>query len=134
MNVKIFALMSVLALATVSTNARAEEGQFAKKHPRRAQVLRRDRRLKNQTENAEKSGKITDAQADKLEKEEGAIKNQEQADAAANGGHITKGEQRQLNREENRVHRQLRRDERKDAAKPEGGANTPADSGSQPSQ
>jgi hypothetical protein len=122
MNTKVMGILSVMALSlAVSLPARAE-GQFAKKHPRRAEVLKRDRKLKRQTANAEKNGKITDAQADKLQKEEGAIKNQEQADAAANGGHITKAEQRDLNREENKVHRELRRDERQDAQAGQGTA------------
>jgi len=46
-------------------------------------------------------------EAPKLDGEEAKIKAQEQADAKANGGHITKGEQRQLNREENAESRQI---------------------------
>jgi hypothetical protein len=110
------------AVIALGPNAQAESN-FQKRHPRRAQVLKRDRNLKNKTQAAENSGKITQGQAQHLEKEENAIHNQEQAEAAANGGHITKGEQRQLNREENRVNRQLSRDERKDAA---GGGGAPA--------
>lgn len=109
-------LAAVLCLSTAS-NAGAAEGNWKKKHPRRAEVNQRDRNLKNKTEAAEKSGKITDGQADRLEKQENAIHSQEKADAAANGGHITKGEQRDLNREENKVNRELKRDERKDARK-----------------
>jgi hypothetical protein len=113
---------------------------FAKKHPRRAQVLKRDKKLENRTENAEKNGKITDAQAKHLEGEEAAIHKQEQADAAANGGKITKSEQRDLNREENRVNRELKRDERRDARRKnqgqggqqQGGGNAPAAGGNAP--
>jgi hypothetical protein len=106
------ALVAALCLA-VAPAAHADNN-WKKKHPRRAEVLKRDNRLKNRTQNAENKGKITQGQANHLEGEEAAIRNQEQADAAANGGHITKGEQRDLNREENKVNRELKRDERRD--------------------
>jgi hypothetical protein len=111
----VFSMLAVIACLATASSANAAEGNWKKKHPRRAEVNKRDRNLKDKTEAAEKRGKITDSQADKLEKEEGAIHTQEKADAAANGGHITKGEQHDLNREENKVKRELRHDERKDA-------------------
>jgi hypothetical protein len=114
MKLALSVLAAIACIATAS-NAHAADGNWKKKHPRRAEVNQRDRNLKNKTESAEKNGKITDAQAGKLEKQENAIHNQEKSDAAANGGHITKGEQRDLNREENKVNRELRHDERKDA-------------------
>lgn len=117
MKLLLSALVTVIALASFS-NAHAADGNWKKKHPRREEVLQRDKNLKNRTQAADQSGKITDAQAQKLEKQEGAIRNQEQADAATHGGHITKGEKRDLNREENRVNRELKRDERRDAKRP----------------
>jgi len=120
------ALFAALCLVAASPAAHADDAQWKKKHPRRAEVNKRDRNLRNKTENAEKNGKITDQQAQKLEGEETAIHNQEKADAAANGGHITKGEQRDLNREENGVNRQLRRDERRDRRKGQQGGQPPA--------
>jgi hypothetical protein len=121
-----FSLISLSALiAAVSlaaSPAMADNNTWKKKHPRRAEVNKRDRNLRNRTENAEKSGKITGKQAERLEKEETAIHAQEKADAAANGGHITKEEQRDLNREENKVDRQLRRDERRDRRRKHGAA------------
>ena len=107
-------VLFLLILPNLATPARADD--FAQKHPRRAEVIKRDRKLKNETKNALNSGKITGRQANRLEKEENGIRKQERADARADGGHITKGEQRQLNREENHVKRQLNRDERRDAA------------------
>jgi hypothetical protein len=109
------AILFLLILPNLAPPAHADDS-FAKKHPRRAEVLRRDRNLYRRTERAERSGKITEKQADRLEREERGIRRQEQAEARANGGYITKAEQRQLNREENGVQRQLRNDERKDAA------------------
>jgi hypothetical protein len=117
MKLALSALVTIFALASFNT-AQAADSNWKKKHPRRVEVNQRDRNLKNRTESAEKSGKINGAQADRLEKQENSIRNQERADAAANGGHITKGEQRELNREENNVNRELNRDERRDAQKP----------------
>lgn len=114
------AISAPLAMAAQGNNA-----NWRKNHPRRAQVERRDHRLEKRTARAEKNGKITEGQADKLEGEEQAIHNQEKADAAANGGHITKAEQRDLNREENGVRHELRRDERRDRRHARNGA-TPA--------
>jgi hypothetical protein len=117
----LYVTLSVLALSLAAGTAHADNNNWKKNHPRRAEVLKRDRNLHRRTENAEKSGKITEGQAEKLEKEENAIRAQEKADAAANGGHITKAEQRDLNREENKVDRELRRDERRDRRKQQAG-------------
>ena len=74
---------------------------FAQKHPRRAQV---NHRVKNQEKRINKdlaSGKITEQQADQLKANDKAIKQQERADVKANGGYLTKDQQKQLNQEEN---------------------------------
>ena len=100
------AAVLTLGLAILSESAKAES-DFAKRHPRRAEVLRRDRNEIRANNRAAAQGKITKGQAAKLDREDAAIRRQEQADAAANGGHITKAEQRDLNREENRVSRRI---------------------------
>jgi len=76
-------------------------GNFANKHPRRNQV---NKRVKNQRSRINKdvaSGKLTTAQGQQLKANDRAIKQQEHADVKANGGSLTKPEQRQLNQEEN---------------------------------
>ena len=108
-------LASIVGIIGIETPV-AKADNFAKKHPRRAQVVRREKREQNKNNAAAVDGKITDKQAQHLDKEDRNIRKQERADAAANGGHITKGEQKDLNREENSVNRQRNRDERKDAA------------------
>ena len=50
---------------------------------------------------------IDQKEARQLHAEDRAIRQQERAQAAQNGGHITKAEQRQLNREENQVSKQI---------------------------
>ena len=83
-------------------------GSFASRHPRRAEVLGRDANLNRQI--WQDKGHL-DGQFGHLEKEDQSIARQEQRDARANGGFITKQEQNQLNREENSLHRQIQRDD-----------------------
>jgi hypothetical protein len=108
---KVALIITLICLAQTSFAG----SDFAKKHPRRAEVNRRANREEAKNNEAAQEGKITQQQANKLNKEDEAIKAQQRADAAANGGHITKQEQRDLNREENRVNRQRRRMENRDA-------------------
>jgi hypothetical protein len=79
-------------------------------HPRRAEV---NQRLANQNRRIHEGvadHQLTDHQARQLHREDRAIRAEERADAAAHGGHITRGEQRQLNRQENQVSRQIHRE------------------------
>ena len=99
-------LSSVLALSFLATPALAD-GRWAANHQRRDHV---NDRLANQNlriDNVVRSGKLSPQQAHQLHREDHAIRAEERADAAANGGHITKGEQRQINRQENQVSRQI---------------------------
>jgi hypothetical protein len=100
------AVLSVSLMAP-AMEARAENpgnptgGHFAKNHPRRNEV---NRRVKNQRRRINKdvaSGKLTAEQGHQLKANDRAIKVQEHADVKANGGSLTKGEQKQLNQEEN---------------------------------
>ncbi|HYA25569.1 MAG TPA: hypothetical protein VEF05_15505 [Terriglobales bacterium] len=71
-------------------------------HPRVNQV---DNRLGNQKDRIQqglKNGTLTKQQAEHLARNDKRIAAQERRDMAANGGHLTKQEQKQLNREENR--------------------------------
>jgi hypothetical protein len=76
-------------------------------HPRRAEV---NQRLHNQDQRVKeglKSGKLSQAEAQTLHQEDRQIRNEERADAAEHGSHITKAEQRQLNRQENAASKQI---------------------------
>ena len=81
--------------------------QFEQDHPRRAEVLHRDNRIDG-TLNAD-VGKLG-GNLGSLQQQQQSIRKQEQTDAAANGGHITKSEQQQLNAEENQLNQQIKRD------------------------
>ena len=76
-------------------------GQFAKKHPRRNQVNKRVKNQRKRINQDVKNGSLTQAQAQQLKSNDAAIKQQEHADVKANGGYLTKSEQKQLNQEEN---------------------------------
>ena len=80
---------------------------FAQAHPRRAEVLGRDNALKNQLNNDK--GHL-DGQYGDLMKDDASIRRQEQSDAKANNGHITKREQNKLNHEENQLQNQINKD------------------------
>lgn len=102
------AISALVGLALVCGTVQANAQSFNQKHPRRAEVLHRDNGIKNQI-NANK-GNLS-GHYGQLKAEDNAIHRQERADARANGGHITKAEQRQLNREENHLEHQVKHDE-----------------------
>ena len=82
-------------------------GQFAKNHPRRAEVLHRDNHLNNSI-NRDRGQLGGNYGA--LKTEQRGIRQQEQQDARADGGHITRQQQQQLNGEENILHSQVKQD------------------------
>ncbi|HUJ62887.1 MAG TPA: hypothetical protein VLX92_30500 [Kofleriaceae bacterium] len=104
-------LSALLASATLFVAAPAfADGTWAANHPRRAQVNSRLANQNKRIDNGIKDHQLTDSQARRLHKEDKAIRSEERADAAVNGGHITKGEQRQINRQENAESRQIHRE------------------------
>ena len=96
-----------LSVALLASGAFADESQWAKEHPRRAQV---NKRLKNQNKRIRrevKEGEISKAEARDLHKQDHAIRKEERAMARQNGGHITRQEQKALNQQENGVSREI---------------------------
>ena len=86
----------------------ATPSNFDKTHPRRAQV---NSRLKNQNarvDNKVADGKMSQDEANKIHGQDKAIHNEEKADAKANGGHITKAEQKHINKQENHVSKEIK--------------------------
>jgi hypothetical protein len=100
-----FALFT-LCLAQV-TPAAAKDADFAKDHPRRAEVNERIRNEERRITEGVRSGKLTKAEAHKLRGELRGIKAQERAEVRANGGYLTKSEKNQLNQELNQDSRQI---------------------------
>jgi hypothetical protein len=106
-NMSKVALLTAALTTIAASGSPAWAGDFAQKHPRRAEVLGRGMNLNHRiTKNA---GNL-DGHYNQLKHEDHSIHRQEQADARANGGHITAGEKQQLNREENHVSRQIQHD------------------------
>ena len=105
-------LMALLVLGFIVQDARAGE------------VRRRERRQQARIEQGEKSGELTQGEANRLEKGEGRIEGAREAAAA--DGKITPAERRKLNRMENRESRRIWRDKHNNRkAADNGGAATP---------
>ena len=104
----IFLLFSLVLLASPAVYARgrgnptgAPGSRFAAEHPRRNQVNKRVDNQRTRINDGVRNGELSKGQARQLRANDRAIKAQEHAEVKANGGHLTKPEQRQLNREEN---------------------------------
>jgi hypothetical protein len=76
-------------------------GKFAAEHPRRDEVNTRIDNQRGRINQGLKNGTLSPQEAQQLRSNDRAIKQQEHADVKANGGYITRGEQKQLNQEEN---------------------------------
>lgn len=96
-----------LSLVATFCSTPSYAGNFAENHPRRAQVLGRDSRLNGRI-NANKGNLGGNYKA--LKSEDRSIHQQERADKNANGGFITKSQQKQLNSEENGLYKQIQQD------------------------
>lgn len=103
----VISLFTAVAAFAQPSLAADHDGKWAKHHPRREQV---NERLANQNKRIaqeRKEGEITQAQANKLHREDRQIRQEERAMASQNGGHITKAEQKDLNQQENAVSKQI---------------------------
>ena len=96
--------------AVLGTGAVAQAQTFDQERPRRAEVLKRLNSEDARINAGRREGELSRKQAHQLRNEDRAIRAEERADAALNHGHITKGEQRQLNKQEDQLSRQIHRD------------------------
>jgi hypothetical protein len=99
-------VMSFLALAVLMGSS-SSFADFKQRHPRRYEVNQREKNQQRRIASGIASGKMSAQQAQHIEGQEAAIKSQEVADVKANGGYLTKPEQRQLNRELNGVSKEI---------------------------
>jgi len=103
-------LISAMTLAfagALAAPAFAEEGKWAKNHPRREQVNKRLANQNKRIHQERKEGELTKGQAAALHKDDRQIRQEERDMASQNGGHITKQEQKTLNQQENAVSKQI---------------------------
>jgi len=82
-------------------------------HPRVNQINQRQENQQDRIANGIKNGKLTPGQAARLERGEQRLENNEKKDMAADGGHLTKQDQRQLNREANHMSKRIAHDKNK---------------------
>jgi hypothetical protein len=100
-------LVGALAIGAWTMKAEAQEqgnptgGKFAVEHPRRNEVNTRVDNQRERINQGLKNGTLTPQEAKQLRANDRAIKAQEHADVKANGGYLTRGEQKRLNQEEN---------------------------------
>jgi len=71
------------------------------------EVDRRETRQQERIGQGVESGQLTPGETARLENQEKRIDNQVKAERAANGGHLTAAERRQVNREQNRESRRI---------------------------
>lgn len=76
-------------------------------HPRRAEVVQRVEHQNHRINRELHNGKLTVKQAHKMHKAEHAVLKQEQREARAHGGHITKGEQHAMNQRLNHMSKRI---------------------------
>ena len=97
-----------LALGAATAVA-ADRAEWREHHPRRAEVNARLAHQQARIHEEVREGDLTRAQGAQLSAQDRSIRRQERSMAAAQGGHITAVQQRQLTREENAVSRQIPR-------------------------
>ena len=112
---KILVAASIVALGFFSTSVFAQNAapaaspnNFDKTHPRRAEVNKRLQNQNARTDNKVAEGKMSKGEAAKIHAQDHAIRKEEKRDAAANGGHITKAEQKHINHQENHVSKEIK--------------------------
>ena len=95
---------------TSGTAGHGGPGVYDPGHPRVNEMDGRMERSQDAIKNGVRQGTLTDQQARQLERNEQRIRNQEQKDMAANGGHLTQAQQNQLNRTQNLQNHKIRTD------------------------
>lgn len=89
-------------------NASAQNGNFDKTHPRRAEVNGRLNNQNARVDNKVANGKMSNGEAAKIHSQDHAIHREEKRDAATNHGHITKAEQTHINHQQNQVSKEIK--------------------------
>lgn len=101
----------VIGSAAAQTNTSgAGAGHVDPGHPRVNQVNRRETRQQNRIANGIKNDQLRPGQTARLERGEQRLQRNQKRDMAANNGHLTKQDQRQLNREANHMSKRIYND------------------------
>ena len=102
-------MMAVLASPMVALAAPGNRTNIPN-HPRVNQVNQRVQNQHQRIEQGVRSGKISQSEAKQLHQERGQIKSQERAMRKADGGHLTKQDQKTLNQELNNRSQEIKAD------------------------
>jgi hypothetical protein len=94
-------LLLGLTALSVALPSLAGDRRFDHRHPRRDQVLDRTQRQNHRITHEVREGDLTHAQAHALRLDDRSVRHEQRADARANGGYITRREQKHLNRQLN---------------------------------
>ena len=103
----LFSILLLSGLAFAKTSS-AQDGKWAKDHPRRAEV---NHRLAHQDQRIDRKvadGQMSHKEAAKLHHEDHQIRQEERDMASQNHGHLTKSEQHTLNQQENLSSKQIK--------------------------
>jgi len=106
-------LMLGTAAAQTSNTSGAGAGVVDPNHPRVNEINQREQNQQDRIANGVKNDKLTPGQTARLERGERRLQNNEKRDMAADGGHLTKQDQRQLNHEANHMSRRIAHDKNK---------------------
>lgn len=101
---------SAAAQTQDSNTSGAGAGQVDPGHPRVNQVNQREQNQQDRIANGVKNDHLTPGQTANLEKGEQRLQNNEKKDMAADNGHLTKKDQRQLNHEANHMSKKIYKD------------------------
>jgi hypothetical protein len=102
----VLSFAAIAASGLIASSASAAT-KWELRHPRQDQVLDRAHRQKLRITQERREGDITTSQARALKAQDNAVIASDRADAKANGGYITKSEQKALNVSENGINRQI---------------------------
>jgi len=104
-------LMQVTAIGVFSAlsigTAASANTPWENRHPRQDQVLDRVENQRRDVHRDVRDGELSRAQGQRLLTRDNRIAREDHIVAHANGGYITKHEQRVLNGQENRLHRHI---------------------------
>ncbi len=106
----LFAVGSAAAQTQNSNTSGAGAGQVDPGHPRVNQINQREQNQQNRIANGVKNDKLAPGQTARLERGEQRLQNNEKKDMAADNGHLTKKDQRQLNHEANHMSKRIYND------------------------
>jgi hypothetical protein len=101
---------SAAAQTQTSNTSGAGAGVVDPDHPRVNQVNQREQNQQDRIANGVKNDKLTPGQTANLEKGEQRLQNNQKKDMAADNGHLTKTDQKQLNKEANHMSNKIYKD------------------------